>query len=152
MSLNRFVELTATNPAKIFGLYPRKGTIAVGSDADIVIWDPEREHVISAKTHHMNVDYSAFEGWPIEGRASVEGDVYALAATLWTLLAGRAPFVLEQGDNSRASITAGRKLAAAVPLVHMTTTGRLVRLAIPKAVNAAVRSSMRTVRLMTGCA
>src|SRR5437868_263752 len=67
ISLNRFVEITSTNPARIFGLFPRKGTIAVGSDADIVIFDPEEEMTISAKTHHMNVDYSCYEGWKVKG-------------------------------------------------------------------------------------
>ena len=67
IGLNRFVELTSTAAAKIFGLFPRKGTIAVGSDADIVIFDPKEETVISARTHHMNVDYSAYEGMKIRG-------------------------------------------------------------------------------------
>jgi dihydropyrimidinase len=67
ISLNRFVELTSTAAAKMFGLFPRKGTIAVGSDADIVIFDPEKEQTISAATHHMNVDYSAYEGKTIKG-------------------------------------------------------------------------------------
>jgi dihydropyrimidinase len=66
-SVNRFVELVSTTPAKIFGLYPQKGTIAVGSDADLVVFDPTREHTISAKTHHMRVDYSMFEGIRVKG-------------------------------------------------------------------------------------
>jgi dihydropyrimidinase len=67
ISLNRFVELTSTSAAKLFGLFPRKGTIAVGSDADIVIFDPSEEMTISAATHHMNVDYSAYEGVKVRG-------------------------------------------------------------------------------------
>jgi dihydropyrimidinase len=70
-SANRFVELVATTPAKLFGLYPRKGTIAVGSDADLVIFDPNRKHTISAKTHHMRVDYSMFEGIQVTGMPDV---------------------------------------------------------------------------------
>jgi dihydropyrimidinase len=66
-SVNRFVELVSTAPARLFGLYPRKGTIAVGSDADLVIFDPRREHTISASTHHMRVDYSMFEGIKVTG-------------------------------------------------------------------------------------
>lgn len=66
-SANRFVEITATNPAKIFGLYPRKGTIAIGADADIILWDPEQEHTISAETHHMNTDYNVYEGMTVTG-------------------------------------------------------------------------------------
>lgn len=69
LSLNRFVEITATAPAKIFGMYPRKGTIAPCSDADIVLWDPNAEHTISAATHHMRVDYSMFEGFKVRGNA-----------------------------------------------------------------------------------
>jgi dihydropyrimidinase len=68
ISLNQFVEVTSTAPAKIFGLFPRKGTIAVGADADIVIFDPAMKHVISAKTHHMNCDYSLYEGWKVTGQ------------------------------------------------------------------------------------
>src|SRR6201997_867950 len=66
-SPNRFVQLVSTAPAKLFGLYPRKGTIAIGSDADLVVFDPNSEHVISAKTHHMRVDYSMFEGIRVKG-------------------------------------------------------------------------------------
>ena len=68
ISLNKFVELTSTNAAKIFGMFPRKGTIAVGSDADLVIFDPSATHTITAATHHMNVDYSAYEGWELTGK------------------------------------------------------------------------------------
>ena len=68
MSLNRFVELTATTPAKLFGLFPRKGTIAVGSDADIVMFDPDEEWTIRASEHHSRVDYSLFEGRSVTGR------------------------------------------------------------------------------------
>ncbi len=67
ISLNRFVELTSTAAAKMFGMFPKKGTIAVGSDADIVIFDPNKEQTISSQTHHMNVDYSAYEGRTIRG-------------------------------------------------------------------------------------
>jgi len=79
----RFVALSSTNAAKIFGLYPRKGTISVGSDADIVLFDPKKRHRISASTHHMNVDYNVYEGmevigWPVRvlvrGRTLVEED------------------------------------------------------------------------------
>ena len=84
-SVNRFVELVSTTPAKLFGLYPRKGTIAVGGDADLVIFDPNRKHTISAKNHHMRVDYSMFEGIQVtgmpdivlsRGKVVVEGDKF----------------------------------------------------------------------------
>ena len=67
ITLQRFVEITSTAPARIFGMYPKKGTIAVGSDADIVLWDPNVEHVISAATHNMRCDFSMFEGWKVQG-------------------------------------------------------------------------------------
>jgi dihydropyrimidinase len=70
LSINRFVELVSTTPAKLFGMYPRKGEIAIGSDADLVIWNPQSEHTISAATHHMRVDYSLFEGFHVKGNVS----------------------------------------------------------------------------------
>jgi dihydropyrimidinase len=71
IDLHTFVNVASTQAAKIFGLFPRKGTIQLGADADLVIFDPNYRGTISAKTQHMNVDYSAFEGWKLEGRASV---------------------------------------------------------------------------------
>ena len=68
ITLNKYVEVACTNPAKIFGMFPRKGTIAIGSDADIVVFDPDQKHVLSANTHHMNVDYSGYEGWELTGK------------------------------------------------------------------------------------
>jgi len=67
ISMNRFVEITATAPAKIFGLYPRKGTIAVGADADLVVWDPDKEHTLRSDTLHMRVDYTPYEGRTVVG-------------------------------------------------------------------------------------
>ncbi|CAN5637258.1 dihydropyrimidinase [soil metagenome] len=68
ISLNKYVEVASTNAAKIFGMFPKKGTIAVGSDADIMLMDPNKKHVLSAATHHMNVDYSGYEGWEVTGK------------------------------------------------------------------------------------
>ena len=67
----RWVDVIATAPAKLFGMYPRKGTVAVGSDADLVIYDPNATRTISAKTHHMDVDYSCYEGRQVRGRADI---------------------------------------------------------------------------------
>ncbi len=64
----RFVEVTSTNAAKIFGMHPQKGCVAVGSDADLVIFDPKEKHTLSVDTHHMNVNYSAYEGWEVTGK------------------------------------------------------------------------------------
>ncbi len=71
ISLNRMVELLATNPARLFGLYPRKGTLTVGSDADIVVFDPEKQVTISAATHHSKTDYNLFEGTEVTGSPEV---------------------------------------------------------------------------------
>jgi dihydropyrimidinase len=70
IDVHRFVDSASTQAAKLFGLFPRKGTIQPGSDADLVIYDSNYRGTISAKTQQMNVDYSAFEGWPLEGRPS----------------------------------------------------------------------------------
>jgi dihydropyrimidinase len=67
ITMNRFVEITSTAPAKLFGLYPRKGTIAIGADADLLVWDPNKEHVLDAKALHMRVDYSPYEGRKVRG-------------------------------------------------------------------------------------
>ncbi len=71
ISLERWVEIISTAPAKLFGMHPRKGAVAVGSDADLVVYDPNARHTISAKTHHMNVDYSCYEGREVQGRSDI---------------------------------------------------------------------------------
>jgi dihydropyrimidinase len=71
ITLNRMVELLATNPAKLFGLYPRKGTIAPGSDADIVVFDPQKKLTLSASTHHSRADYNLFEGTEVTGAPEI---------------------------------------------------------------------------------
>ncbi len=68
ISLNKYVEVTSTNAAKIFGMFPQKGTIGVGADADIILLDPKEKHTVSFKTHHMNTNYSSYEGWELTGK------------------------------------------------------------------------------------
>ena len=68
-SKERWVDVISTAPAKLFGMYPRKGSISVGADADLVIYDPAKEHTISASTHHMDVDYSCYEGREVTGES-----------------------------------------------------------------------------------
>lgn len=92
-SINRWVELCCTNPAKLFGMYPQKGVIAPGSDADIVVWDPDKTHTISAATQHQRTDYNLYEGMEITGMPSV------------VLSRGR---VLVQGDQWTGEQGAGR--------------------------------------------
>jgi dihydropyrimidinase len=95
ISLSKFVEVTSTNAAKIFGMYPRKGTLSIGADADIVVFDPNKKHTISVKTHHMNVDYSAYEGWEVTGKCEtvlLRGKV-AIENNLCNLKAGNGKFI-----------------------------------------------------------
>jgi dihydropyrimidinase len=105
ISLNRWVEICSAAPARIFGLYPRKGTLAPGSDADIVIWDPGRESIVSAKTHHMRVDYSMYEGIKVSGCADTvlsRGKVIVdrghwLGNEGWGRFVRRDPFLVGSG-------------------------------------------------------
>jgi len=71
VSRERWVEVISTAPAKMFGMYPRKGAIVVGADADLVVYDPNARRTISAKSHHMDVDYSCYEGREVQGRSDV---------------------------------------------------------------------------------
>jgi dihydropyrimidinase len=80
LTLNQFVDVGSTQAAKLFGLFPRKGTVAVGSDADLVVWDPGYQGTISARKQYMAVDYNPFEGWKITGRphvVTVRGEIAA---------------------------------------------------------------------------
>ncbi len=85
ISLNRFVELTSTLPAKIFGLYPQKGELAPGSDADLVIWNPKKEQLISTQTHHMHCDTDIYEGFRTKGAAEyvITGGKIAVERNRW---------------------------------------------------------------------
>lgn len=102
ISPEQFVALSSANAAKIFGMYPKKGTVAPGADADIVIFDPNKKHTISAATHHMNVDYNVYEGlevtgWPVQvlsrGKTLVKGDE-------WFGEAGQGQFVPRDVDGA----------------------------------------------------
>ena len=95
ISLPKFVELSSTNAAKLFGMYPRKGALAIGADADITILDPNKKHILSAKTHHMNTDYSAYEGREVTGKVEtviLRGNV-AIENEKCLLQAGYGKFV-----------------------------------------------------------
>ncbi len=103
ISLNKYVEVASTNAAKIFGMFPKKGTIAVGSDADIVLFDPNEKHTLSASKHHMNVDYSGYEGWELEGKVKsvlLRGTV-AIDDNKCLVDKGYGQFIKRKGPNSK---------------------------------------------------
>ena len=110
MDLNRMVQLWATNPAKLFGLYPRKGTIAIGSDADIVIFDPAKKSTMSVKTHHSTCDYNLFEGTEVTGMPEMlisRGKVIVDGDELTAEAAGHGEFVKRSAFNERLSAREG---------------------------------------------
>ena len=103
ISLNKYVEVASTNAAKIFGMFPKKGTIAVGSDADIVLFDPNEKHTLSASKHHMNVDYSGYEGWELTGKVKsvlLRGTV-AINDNQCLVDKGYGQFIKRKGPNSK---------------------------------------------------
>ena len=102
LSINQWVDLVSTNPAKLFGLFPKKGVLQVGSDADVVIWNPKKEHTISASSHHMRVDYSMYEGMSVVGNAETvisRGEVIVDRNT-WLGKPGRGRFQKRQRFNA----------------------------------------------------
>lgn len=102
INLNRFVQLVSTAPAKMFGLFPRKGAIAVGSDADLVLFDPHKTHTLSAKTHHSRVDYSLFEGRQVTGKVEkvfLRGELI-VACDRWLGRPGQGQY-LKRGASGR---------------------------------------------------
>ena len=114
-SLNRWIELCCTNPAKLFGLYPKKGLIAPGADADVVVWDPEATHTLSAKTSHQNTDYNLYEGMKVTGVPSVvllRGNVI-VEGNDWKGTAGSGQFQHRQRFGSRPQRRRSRAKSAA---------------------------------------
>ncbi len=98
ISPSRYVQLMCTNPAQIFGMYPKKGTLAVGADADILVWDPEAGHTISAETHHMRVDYNVYEGMEVKGKPVMvfQRGVKLVDGDAWHGKNGNGQFVARQ--------------------------------------------------------
>jgi dihydropyrimidinase len=124
ISLNRFVELVATNPAKIMGLYPKKGILAVGGDADIAVIDPARTWTVRWQDHHMSADYNCWEGWELKGKVTtsilrgsvlVENEQWVgsktggqfLPRTLLPEVVGRSPDLSATFASGEASVAAG---------------------------------------------
>jgi dihydropyrimidinase len=101
IDMHRFVEIVSTNPAKMFGLWPKKGTLAIGSDGDMVLFDPNKKIVLSAATHHMRVDYNPYEGREITGGPALvlsRGEVLVDHGE-WKGQKGRGQFVKRQGGR-----------------------------------------------------
>ena len=125
ISRERWVEIISTAPAKLFGMYPRKGAVAVGSDADLVVYDPNRRHTISATTHHMDVDYSCYEGRSVQGGSDVvlsRGSVIVRNGE-FTGRKGAGRFIKRAtGGRSRAQTRRGTRprRAAAMPAATRT--------------------------------
>ncbi|MGE6379114.1 dihydropyrimidinase [Peribacillus muralis] len=112
ITLNQFVDVTSTRAAKLFGLFPKKGTIAVGSDADIVIFDPEVERTLSVDTHHMAVDYNAFEGMEITGEpvSVLSRGEFVIKDKQFVGEAGKGQFLKREKYNAEWKRAAGQKL------------------------------------------
>ena len=120
ISVQRFVELVSTNPAKMFGLWPRKGTIAVGSDADLVVWDPDKHVTLSVTTHHMRVDYNPYEGRVVTGAPVMvlsRGEVIVDHGE-FTGRAGRGKFVKRSRRPAARLNTSGSAHHADADAVH----------------------------------
>lgn len=109
ISLNQFVDIMSTKAAKLFGLYPQKGTIAVGSDADLVIFNPDVKRVISAETHHMAVDYNPFEGMEVTGEpvSVLSRGEFVIKNKLFTGQAGAGQFIKRAKYGEAKKISAG---------------------------------------------
>ena len=123
MSINRFVEITSTAPAKLFGLFPRKGTIAVGSDGDIVLFDPDEQWTIRAAEQHSRVDYTLFEGRAVTGRVKrvfLRGQCI-VDGTGWLGRAGMGEYLSrgdpEKSDNAKGLRTFGVGVGCRRPVI-----------------------------------
>jgi dihydropyrimidinase len=125
LSLNRWVELCCTNPAKLFGIYPQKGVVAPGSDADIVVWDPQATHTISAKTHHQRTDYNIYEGMKVTGmpRVVLSRGTVIVRDGQWLGAAGAGRFLRRQRFEKPGAATAAMSAATADKAAAKVPTG-----------------------------